>query len=54
MHHYCDFFFLKMGMKKDNPGTVRTDMKAVKMQMQIVMDREMGKGEATGGWDSEG
>lgn len=40
-------------MKKDNPGTVRSDRKAVKMQMQIVMDMEMGKSEATGGWDGE-
>lgn len=40
-------------MKKDNPGTVRSDRKAVKMQMQIVMDRETGKSEATGEWDGE-
>lgn len=41
-------------MKKDNPGTVRSNRKSVKMQMQIVMDREMGKSETTGQWDGEG
>lgn len=40
-------------MKKNNPGTVRSNRKSVKMQMQIVMDREMGKSETTGGWDGE-
>lgn len=40
-------------MKNDNPGTERSDRKAVKMEMRITMDTETGKSEARGRWDGE-
>lgn len=42
--------------KKEKTGAVRRDGNMLKMQIQKgrVMDREMGRSEATAGWDDEG